>query len=293
MRKFIVSDLHGNENIYDSIMAYLENINKEDEVTLYINGDLIDRGWASYEMLYDVYDRVINKKGFKIEYLGGDHELMMWQDSINIGSKAWPTNTNWYYNGGNITSGLIEINESLESRAKIIRFISNLKIYHKFEETLNGKRIVLVHAKCPSVVCDNSMLSIRDEEYKPCIQSFLWERKKECIGNDEYFTIVGHTIINNPMGYEYYKDYNYMDIDGGCASYVLGYTNVDHVPLVEVLDEKLNILTFNNSNDIIMANEFYNNESHPIYNLDNYKKYLDKKVKVKRPYIEDGIIFFK
>ena len=32
MRKFIVSDLHGNGEVYDSILAYLENISLIDDV---------------------------------------------------------------------------------------------------------------------------------------------------------------------------------------------------------------------------------------------------------------------
>ena len=34
MRKFIISDIHGNGDLYYSVMSYLENISKEDEVTL-------------------------------------------------------------------------------------------------------------------------------------------------------------------------------------------------------------------------------------------------------------------
>ena len=59
MKNFIVSDLHGNSNIYNSIIRYLENINKEDELNLYINGDLIDRGKDSAYMLIDIKDRII------------------------------------------------------------------------------------------------------------------------------------------------------------------------------------------------------------------------------------------
>ena len=54
MRKFIVSDLHGNGEVYDSIISYLENISLIDKVELYINGDLIDRGIDSMRMLEDV-----------------------------------------------------------------------------------------------------------------------------------------------------------------------------------------------------------------------------------------------
>ena len=46
MRKFIVSDLHGNGNMYNSIINFLENYNNscDDDVCLYINGDLIFNG---------------------------------------------------------------------------------------------------------------------------------------------------------------------------------------------------------------------------------------------------------
>ena len=61
MRQFIVSDLHGNGEVYDSIMSYLENISINDVVHLYINGDLIDRGLDSFRMLEDVIERVDGK----------------------------------------------------------------------------------------------------------------------------------------------------------------------------------------------------------------------------------------
>ena len=61
MRKFIVSDIHGLGNFYYSIMNYLDNINKEEDVTLYINGDVIDRGINSAEILLDLYRNIIFK----------------------------------------------------------------------------------------------------------------------------------------------------------------------------------------------------------------------------------------
>ncbi len=79
MRKFIVSDLHGNGEVYNSIIGYLENISLCEEVELYINGDLIDRGIDSFTMLMDVYKRINGNGNIKINYLGGNHELMMWQ----------------------------------------------------------------------------------------------------------------------------------------------------------------------------------------------------------------------
>ena len=290
MKKFIVSDLHGNGNIYDSIMAYLENIYKEEDVTLFINGDLIDRGEDSARMLIDVKDRITNNKSFPIVYLGGNHELMMYQDSLEIENGKWPERSIWqYYNGGNKTVDGLEKLVNLEEKFKIIDFISNLKIYHKFSEELNGKKIVLVHAACPKIVEDECKLKIKDNNKE--IKKLLWTRDdpydliRTSIGNKDYFTIIGHTPLNTKYGYKYYKDENYLNIDGGCAGYVLGYSGYNHTPLT-LLDSENNrliILTFNNNNEIIYGN-YFNGKSILMTEeeLDKYRKYLNKDVKIKK-----------
>ena len=56
MKKYVVSDLHGNGDIYDSIMTYLEHVSENEPLILYINGDLIDRGSDSMRMLKDIMD---------------------------------------------------------------------------------------------------------------------------------------------------------------------------------------------------------------------------------------------
>ena len=78
MRKFIISDIHGLGNVYYSIMNYLDNISKLEPIELYINGDLIDRGMESAEILLDVKKR-IEEYNQRIIYLGGNHELLMHQ----------------------------------------------------------------------------------------------------------------------------------------------------------------------------------------------------------------------
>ena len=301
MRKFIVSDLHGNGNIYDSIMAYLDNINNltKDEIILYINGDLIDRGWASADMLLDIKDRIENKHGFKIEYLAGNHELMMYQALKDVNDDKWPTNTLWFANYGDVTAyGLEPKYHSLQELKKINKFIGNLKLYHKFKETIDGKRIVLVHSKCPSVVLDRCFLKVKDDNFE--VNQLVWTRKdskKDKIGDDNYFTIIGHTIVRNKTGYSYSLDDNVLNIDGGCGAYVLGNEQYDHTPLVEIdgKNNRLIILIFNNNNEIIKGNYFSNKTSTAMEDeeLENYRKYLNPKVKTKKMKIEDGIVFFE
>ncbi|MBQ9023935.1 MAG: metallophosphoesterase [Bacilli bacterium] len=289
MKNFIVSDLHGNSNIYNSIIRYLENINKEDELNLYINGDLIDRGKDSAYMLIDIKDRIINNKGFNIKYLGGNHELMMFQalsDNFKLVELA-----TWFSNGGGITNDTLLDLVDKEEKEKIVKFISKLDIYYKFKEKLNDKQIVLVHAKCPKIVKDICDLKIKDNNRE--VYKSVWTREddlmpilNESLGNDDYFTIIGHTPVRNKKGYDYYKEYNCLNIDGGCGAYAYGYTDYNHTPLVEIDEnnDRLNILTFNNNNEIIMGNYFTNGKSIKMTDeeLYNKRKYIDKGIKIKR-----------
>lgn len=286
MRNFIVSDLHGNGNTYKSIVGYLENINKDDEITLYINGDLIDRGLDSPYMLLDIRNRIINNKGFKIEYIAGNHELMMY-NALYGNIPNFLDMAVWFSNGGGVTNDKIQELLDKKERLELLKFISELDIYHKFNEKIDDKNIVLVHAKCPHVVNDICDLKLKDN-YK--IHNYVWTREedlstilKESLGNDKYFTIIGHTQVNDKRGYKYFDKYNCLNIDGGCAAYALGYKKYDHTPLVEIDNNKLNILTFNNNNEIIYGNYFINKESIQMNNneLEKARKYIDKDVKKK------------
>ena len=288
MRKFIVSDLHGNGKIYDSIISYLDDINKNEEVILYINGDLIDRGPDSARLLLDVKDRIENNKGFKIVYLGGNHELMMYQAFKERFNGIWRRDSDWFYNGAEYTLyGLTEM-LTKDGEENIINFISNLKLYHKFDEKLNGKPIVLVHAKCPKIVKDECDMFIKDNNIDTSLT--VWTRREDYwtmltnnLGNEDYFTIIGHTPVNDHKGYEYYKSDNTLNIDGGCAKYACGLTDFDHTPLVEIDDknDRLIILTFNSNNKIVCGNYFTNGISAEIKSkeLDSYRKILKKVLK--------------
>ena len=273
MRKYIISDIHGFGKLYYSVMNYLDKLSEYDEIELYINGDLIDRGNESVEILLDVIRRIKeDNPRFRIKYLGGNHEKMMYDvyKRKEKGKIVLPFN-NWYLkcNGGKKTD--LELNKVLNSDEiyNIAHFIANLNIYHKFEEKINNKNIVLVHAACPKIVNDICDLKIKDNN----IHYYVWAREndgilpfKRRIGNKDYFTIIGHTPNNYAFGYEYHKDGNYLDIDGGCAPFVSGFTSYNYFPLVEVCDNYLRIITFNDKNEIIYGNYFDGIGSTPFTN---------------------------
>ena len=284
MKKFIVSDLHGNGNIYNSIMYYLENLRDslDEDITLYINGDLIDRGPNSADMLIDVKYRIENKIDFPIEYLAGNHELMMYHTlSKIIRTGDYPIISDCELNGGMVTlDGLDNIIDK-EDLPIVNDFISNLKIYHKFQEKINRKKIVLVHSKWPKEVDDECNIRIKDNN--AIVNSCVWTRKDDYpfrinIGHENYFTIIGHTPLHNKYGYQYYEDGNYLNIDGGCAAYVMGYKGYDHTPLVEICHNSLKILTFNSNNEIVYGNYFEYGNSVPMEEeeLENHRFFLNK-----------------
>jgi len=289
MKKFIVSDLHGNGNIYNSIMSYLSNVNKDEEVILYINGDLIDRGLSSADMLLDVKNRIENNIDFKIVYLGGNHELLMYEATEDMESGTFYRRSNWLVgNGGLITLEGLDERLNKGEICNVVEFVSNLKIYNKFSEKIDGKQIVLAHAKCPSVVHDECNLRVKDNKME--VYTTLWARKSEMkyiktLGNKDYFTIIGHTPVIDEKGFEYYEDDNVLNIDGGCAYYACGYANYNHTPLIQIDEEnnRLIILTFNNNNEIVYGNYFQNKQSvsMPTEELENHRRYIDKNVKIK------------
>ena len=116
------------------------------------------------------------------------------------------------------------------------------------------------------------------------------------IGNENYFTIVGHTVNNNKFGFKYNEQYNFLNIDGGCSFYSSGRFEYNHVPLVEVKDGFLRILTFNNNNEIIYGNYFDGNKIYSILDeeLNVDRVYLNKNLKVKKLVkLEDGVIGYE
>ena len=310
MRKFIMSDIHGFGNVYYAMMNYIDDISKKEEVELYINGDLFDRGYESAEILLDVKRRIEENK-YKIVYLGGNHELMMHEvfEKRRKGIRVSYFN-DWYDNGGCVTdTGLSDTLKSIEEVDKVADFVSNLKIYHKFEEKINGKPIVLVHAACPDIIKDECDMRIKDNNSE--VFDAVWMRKNDIhrtlfwysidprenkIWNDKYFTIVGHTPVEDKYGFEYYKKHDCINIDGGCAAYVSGEFQFNHYPLVEVNDSYLSILTFNDNNEIEYGNYLTGDRIIPYTRseLKREREHLNKKLEMNELILnEDDVVVYK
>ena len=154
MSRFAISDIHGCAKTFE---ALLEQIALTKDDTLYLLGDLIDRGPGSKE----VVDKVLQLQadGYKVECLLGNHEWLLlnapYDDSRLI---------NWLSrNGGAITLQSYGIQED--------DFLSALptdhaKFYRNLQYIIELEDYILVHAG----------LNFRDEDPLSDYTAMLWIR---------------------------------------------------------------------------------------------------------------------
>jgi len=131
MATYVVSDIHGE---YDTLMALLNKISFSEADTLYILGDVVDRGREGVKILQYVMETE------NVKFILGNHEYMCMQyfkdDCDETIRRRWNRNGNFY-----TLYGFDEI--SAEEKEKILSFIEECP--DKAEITVNGQDFYLVH----------------------------------------------------------------------------------------------------------------------------------------------------
>lgn len=254
IRTFVVSDIHGFANLYYPIMQYLDNISKEKRVELYINGDLIGyQSVHSADILLDVMKRIQRQDpNFHITYLGGDQEFLMSHAFYNLGEDG--NGNDWYRNGGRaIFNRLADRIGERKTKEEVRDFIYNLHVYQEFKKKLDGKKIIIVHAARPFFGGNNLTIGeMGNKVYyvvsgkKNCPSPFPMKRANR----ENEITILGNNPVSDKKGFDYDVNKRELQIDGGASRYLLGQTNYNHFPLVELEDNFFRILTFNDKKDI-------------------------------------------
>ena len=187
MSIYACSDIHGQ---YDLYRKMLEDIHFSDEDTLYVLGDMIDRGPKSMEVILDVMSRK------NVIALLGNHELLMYNHL------AWKNNAfrdTWLYpqNGG-------EDNEkaflalSAQDQERVLDYVKNLPL--QIEVQVGGKPFLLSHSffvleegtvywkdMPDDVVFDTVWCSPwRENEYVP-LQFYM---------SDQHIHVIGHVPVH-------------------------------------------------------------------------------------------------
>ena len=129
---YCMSDIHGE---YQRYLAMLEKIQFSDADTLYILGDVIDRGHDGVEVLLDIMERP------NVHMILGNHEHMCLATlgpNSEIGARHI-----WQQNGGGVTRSSLLYGRGKPYRGKILRFLFGLPEY--LDLTVQGRAFHLVH----------------------------------------------------------------------------------------------------------------------------------------------------
>jgi len=183
--QYVLSDIHGNERRFNSIMKQIE---LQPQDTLYILGDVIDRYPGGIRLLRKIM-AMPNAK-----MILGNHEYMMLRALDCPYDDYWDDGRaleHWYRNGGKVTHDYLKhIRKTL--RQEIVEYLRGLPLSIDIE--VNGKIYKLVHGAPIEKFAYES-------KYKNAIHFAVWKR----LGIDDaqsrdYTLIFGHTPT------KYYQD---------------------------------------------------------------------------------------
>ncbi len=212
---YCVSDIHGN---YEGYIKLLETINLRDEDTLFVLGDVIDRGKCGIKILQDMMIH------FNIIPILGNHEYMavncmkflcqeITEESIkNIEESMIQGLLEWQNVGGQAT--IDEFHKlNAEEKQDIIEYLEEFSSYE--EVTVNGKKYVLVHAGLCNFTPDRPL-----DNYHISELIFKVPDYERVYFLDKYL-VTGHLptrcIEGNNGEDRIYKANNHIAIDCGCA----------------------------------------------------------------------------
>lgn len=204
---YVMSDIHGSKRRFDAVM---KQIKLTDEDTLYILGDVIDRGEHGVELL----QRIRAAKNMRM--ILGNHEYMMLcllRAGYDPADRTQEQRReHWYRNGGDVTHRDIKKLSDAE-RESLFDWIDALPT--ELDITVNGRRYKLVHAMPKELFYLAKRPQLGEKYFS------VWDRQSgEAPLSGEYTMIFGHTTSHHyqdgsPMRIWHGPDR--MDIDCGSA----------------------------------------------------------------------------
>ena len=222
MSKYVASDIHGLKERYD---AMIQCLNLQEDDTLYILGDVVDRGPDGIAILQDIMKRR------NIVMLLGNHEYMMKQyydaqrGKIDDQEEVYIIQDRWYRNHCGPTINEFE-KLSLEEQDIILNFLDTLPL--AICDLKAGDNLYYLSHGSVSKQFTSGVVYQRDVlGSEVTIEDFVWNRMviDDPVFNDRCI-IVGHTptlFYQDNKPYAVYantddiKTASIIDIDCGCA----------------------------------------------------------------------------
>ena len=210
---YCMSDIHGN---YEGYKSLLEKVNFQEEDTLYVLGDVIDRGKESVKILQDMMMRP------NVIPIIGNHEYMgiqclkflmqeISEDSIaQLNEDIIQGLLEWQNVGGQST--MDEFHKlSMEEKEDLVDYLEEFSLYE--EVTVNGKDYVLVHAGLCNFSVDKPM-----EEYQ--LHELIFQAPEYFrVYYPNKYLVSGHlptsSIMENEKPNFIFKGNNHIAIDCG------------------------------------------------------------------------------
>ena len=214
MATYVTSDIHGE---YDLFIRLLEKIQLKDKDTLYVLGDVVDRGPHPIKTLLKLMEMP------NVLCLVGNHELMaieclefLMQEITDtalesLDEKMLDNLVTWQYNGSRTTiEEFRQLNRT--TQAEIIEYIKNFLIYEELK--VSDKDYLLVHGGLGNFYPGKDI-----EEHS--LKELVWDRAEYDITYfSEKYVITGHTptqdIPGNPNPGYIFKGNNHIALDCGC-----------------------------------------------------------------------------
>lgn len=190
---YVISDIHGNEQRFDSILAQID-LKRED--TLYVLGDVIDRHPDGLRIL----QRLMAMPN--VQMILGNHEYMMLRalgEPADTNADDGKAQAHWYHNGGGVTHSAWAW---LRERVcwKILDYLHELPL--NIDVEVGGKKYKLVHG-APVEGWETN----RDPKYRTATHYAVWRRL-----DPEEPLPWGQTVIFGHTPTHYYQEGSPMGI---------------------------------------------------------------------------------
>lgn len=151
MRTFVLTDIHGNNQLF---RKSLKSVGLKKNDNLIILGDFIDRGNDSKGVLDTIF--LLKEHGFNVKCLRGNHEEMFINAFRNINNL-----NKWLINGGDKTLSSFLTSSIDKIPKKYFDLIHSFELYYEYDN------FIFVHAA----------LNMKIENPFSDAETILWERK--------------------------------------------------------------------------------------------------------------------
>ena len=212
---YVMSDIHGE---YDKYIAMLGKINLKDSDTLYILGDVVDRGERPVDVLLDMMSRS------NVFPILGNHEIVASKllskllveiteenHSTQIDRELMESLLMWQMDGGETTIKQFQA-LSVEEREYVLEYFDEFMPYEVAE--IGGKAFILVHSGLGNFSPDKEL-----DDYTLDELAFMRsDPDRRCFEDDSVFVVSGHTPTQMISGKaDIYKSQNNVCIDCGAT----------------------------------------------------------------------------